>query len=353
MMKKVLLPILAVLMLMSFVGSAKAGPSIDQQYTGGTGSLAMSTGLRMAQRFMPTMTGLSKVELELTNVGSNQKISIAIRHSSGGLNWDEGSLATVSNQTVINGWNVFDFDDITVDTSPAYAIFITAADYGPQWKYSNSSGYGSGYAIFQNDPQYGWDFNFKTWGTNPVDVVDENTQPAGQAADSTLGQAPTATTSAAIKVPTGLKAVYKDKKVNLTWAKSATTEIDGYKIFRSETQTASFKEVGQTVKTVLVYTDAVGLTEGKTYYYFVRAYKDKEESASSATVKLTLVEGATAEKVRPAVSGDLEKLTSAEIRLYWFLGSLAGLLILVLIGYEIYKKRKGGVNGARTFRLFR
>jgi len=70
-MKKVLVFLLGVCSFLIYVTPASAGPSIDQQHTAGTGSLAMSTGLRMAQRFMPTMTGLSKVELELTNVGSN------------------------------------------------------------------------------------------------------------------------------------------------------------------------------------------------------------------------------------------------------------------------------------------
>jgi hypothetical protein len=273
---------------------ASAGPSIDQQHTAGTGSLAISTGLRMAQRFMPTMTGLCKVELELTNVGSNQKISIAIRHTSDGTNWDEGALATVSNQTVTNGWNVFDFEDITVDTSPAYAIFITAADYGPQWKYKGGpSEYGNGYAIFQNNPQYDWDFNFKTWGTNPVDTVDENTQPTGQQSDSdngdssaVAGKTPTATTSSSIEKPTELKAEYAEG-AKLTWKASKTTDISGYLVFRSEAKGEGYQGIGKVEKTKVEYLDKTAVA-GTTYYYIVRAYKGTDQSASSNEASLTI-----------------------------------------------------------------
>lgn len=369
-MKKVLMLICAFLLSGVFlVSSAKAGPSVDQQYTGGGASLAISSKQRMAQRFLPSMTGLSKVDIELANVGSNQKVTVTIRHKTG-LNWDTADIAKVNNQIATNGWNTFDFDDVTVTKDGWYGIFVDA-DAGPQWKYNNGpSTYPRGYAIYDSDEYMDADFNFKTWGTEPVEIIDENTQananantnsavvPAGQSAGSDT--APTATTSASIKAASGLTALYSTSAANLAWTASTTTDIDGYKIFRSEAETTGFTEIGKTVKATLQYVDTKDLTAGKTYYYFVRAYKTTAQSASTSIVSLLIPEVAavtntnTNKTIAPIFSTtSLGDIDYSMIEMYWILGGVIGVLLVLLVAYEIEKKKKGGFVGARHFRLYK
>lgn len=372
-MKKVLMLICAFLLSGVFlVSSAKAGPSVDQQYIGGTGSISIFSDLgRFAQSFKPTMSGLSKVEIELANVSPGQTMSVAIRHRLN-VTWDVGSVATVSNQTVVNGWNTFDFVDIDVLTGADdyYGIWTTCPDNGPQWKYtSGPSTYAYGYATWQSTDKPDWDYNFKTWGTNPVEIVDENTQanantntnstviPAGQSAGT--GDAPATTTSAAIKAPSGLTALFSSGAANLAWTKSTTTDIDGYKIFRSESETKNFTEIGKTVKTVSEYVDTKDLVAGKTFYYFVRAYKTTAQSASTATVSLLIPESAavtntnTNKSILPIITSILDDTDYNQIALWWILGGVIAVLIVLLAAYEYEKKKKGGFPGAKHFRLIK
>jgi len=366
-MKKVLMVVCAALMsAVFFVGSANAGPSIDQQYTGGGASLAISSKQRMAQRFLPIMTGLSKVDIELANVGSNQKVTVTIRHKTG-LNWDEADVAKVSNQIAINGWNEFDFDDVTVTKDGWYGIFVTA-DAGPQWKYNNGpSTYDRGYAIYDSDDYVDADFNFKTWGTTPVEMVaeqdiseqqnstpDEISTPAGQTTGT--GAAPATTTSASIKVASGLTALYSNNAANLHWTASTSTDIDGYKIFRSEAEKTGFTEIGKTVKTTVEYIDNKDLVVGKTYYYFVRVYKGTAESASTSTVSLLIPEAtATANtntnSTLPISTSIIDDTDYRTLQINWILGGVVGILVVLLVAYEREQKRKGGFPRAKHFRL--
>lgn len=175
-MKKIiaLLSLFSLFLLLSPV-KVFAGASIDQQNTNGQASLAISSKQRMAQRFLPSMTGLSKVDIELANVVGSKKVSLRIRHKTGDI-WDDADVATITDQVAINGWNTFDFPDVTVIKDGWYGIFVTA-DAGPQWMYhKGSSTYDRGYAIYDSIEHMDDDFNFKTWGTDPVEIVAENTQ---------------------------------------------------------------------------------------------------------------------------------------------------------------------------------
>lgn len=359
-MKKIVaLLALFIMVLVTAPSLALAGPSVDQQYTGGGASLAISSKQRMAQRFLPTMTGLSKVDIELANVGSNQKISLRIRHKTGDI-WDDVDVATVNNQVAINGWNTFDFADVTVVKDGWYGIFVDA-DAGPQWKYNNGpSTYDRGYAIYDSVEHMDADFNFKTWGTDPVEIVDENTQatvppaiPAGQTVGT--GNAPATAVSAAIKTATGLKAEYANSAVNLSWTASTTADIDGYKIFRSETAATGFTEIGKTVNATLEYVDSKDLVAKKTYYYMIRAYKGTAESASTtaATIKIPATATATTvnAKVLPYFNDVAETTDWPQIQLYWILGGVIAILIIILLAYERERAKTTAPLGGRHFRL--
>ena len=118
---------------------------------------------------MPTKTKLDKVQIELTSIVGSKSISVAIRHKNW-TTWDEGNVATVPAQVVTNGWNTFDFEDITVIVSgtDSYGIWVTCPEDGPQWKYTmGPSTYARGFAIWQSTDQVDWDYNFKSYGYDP------------------------------------------------------------------------------------------------------------------------------------------------------------------------------------------
>lgn len=108
--------------------------------------------------------------------------------------------------------------------------------------------------------------------------------PAGVTAGNAAAPA---TPTASIKAPTAVTiadvAADQGGLLVLGWKASTTTDIDGYKIFRSTEEKLNFKEVALTVKAILTYTDNAA-TIGQKYYYIVRAYKGALESASSSTV---------------------------------------------------------------------
>jgi len=263
---------------------ATAAAEIDQQYTAGTGSVAIDQSLgRFAQIFQPTKSKLDKVQIELTNVGVGKTLSVQIRHRVN-TTWDEGSVASISNQAITDGWNTFDFSDITVvikDTD-TYGIWVTCPDNGPQWKYtSGPSTYTRGFAIWQSTDEVDWDYNFKTWGYDPAagGTSDQSDEAATISAGETLG-----TATASIAKPTSLTAAYSDesKGVKLAWKASTTSDIDGYKVFRSESADKGYTKLAAVAKEKVEYLDQ-NFVAGKTYYYQVRAYKGDSQSFSSNT----------------------------------------------------------------------
>ena len=271
------------------IQKAIAASEVDQQYTAGAGSVPIDSYLgRFAQIFMPTKTKLDKVEIELTGVGDNKKANVSIRHRVG-TTWDEGNVAAVNNQTLVNGWNTFDFDDISVEVkgTDTYGIWIVSSENGPQWKYtSGPSTYARGYAIWQSNDKVDWDYNFKTYGYSP------SSTPADQSATVTgttgTGEA-LGTTSASIVKPTTLTAAYSDEArgVKLAWKASTTGDIDGYKIFRSVSADKGFTKLAATAKNKVDYLDQ-DFVAGKTYYYQVRAYKGDLQSVSTNTASATV-----------------------------------------------------------------
>src|SRR3989339_951185 len=77
--------------------------------------------------------------------------------------------------------------------------------------------------------------------------------------------APASSVSASILAPGEL--IVKDAgaaSINLSWQKSETPDIDGYKIFRSEKETEGFENIANTGNITLTYTDTVG--DGKNYW---------------------------------------------------------------------------------------
>lgn len=156
--------------------------------------------------------------------------------------------------------------------------------------------------------------------------------PAGVSVGS--GAAPAAV-SAAIKAPSNLTALDLPEdqggSIKLDWTASSSTDITGYKVFRSTTEaTKDFKELVKTEKSIVTFTDNTAVI-GTTYYYIVRAYKTTQESASS-----NIVNAVSVDNLAPAIPKNLKmaKSGTAGINFSWDANTEADLGGYVLTIYN-------------------
>lgn len=179
--------------------------------------------------------------------------------------------------------------------------------------------YNSGFAWHDSEGVGNEDFGFIVYSMNmealpdpdpivPDPVVPDPVIPVVDttpAADTPLptgvtagtGAAPAATTTT-IKPASGLAVIDvpsdQGGSLQLTWTASVTTDIDGYKVFRSTTEvTKDFKEIAKTEKNIVTFTDNTAAI-GTKYYYMVRAYKTTKESVNS-----NVVNGVSVDNIAP------------------------------------------------------
>jgi len=105
---------------------------------------------------------------------------------------------------------------------------------------------------------------------------------------------------------------------------------------------AGFTRIGTTDSSATTYVDTTASTD-VTYYYYVRAYSDSKESASSNTIRIKTQSGAVGETIkRSLIANYLEEEDSGFNWLNFCLLSCGGILLLALIVYEVWRWRKTG-----------
>lgn len=254
-------------------------------------------------------------------------------------------------------WYSFQFGALAPDVTPGqkYRINIinTSANWQQVFAIDNNLGYlncNTSGAATESGVEKDYDFLFQVIGYLPESTGGNNNTgsnsitPTGSSSVSTR---PASTTSATIKAPTNLAVIYEaDKKdAKLTWGKSATANITGYRVFRSEQKTTGFSKIGEIKNNIFEYADANNLIAEKTYYYFVRAYKGSLESASSNTAELAIPKPIIVTPI-PTISFNKTTFNNSTkpdnqpiSYIFWVIGCL--ILILILIGlYILYRKIK-------------
>jgi len=232
-------------------------------------------------------------------------------------------------------------DPIEVTVGDSYEIFARASTPDQIAGFNSDSGCFAGSNANTNGFDSTSDLHFAVYGYNQAELdatptptqepISDNSntvsdQTNGNSTES-VGSAPSENPVVSIEKVTDVKGVFETETqaVKITWKKSATEDIDGYKIFRSENNRTGFKQAGKTAKTELEYLDK-NIASDKTYYYFVRAYKGNAESYSSQTITVKVPKF----QAKTAVSATA---TPQSVQKGWFQNNLPytipGLILLV------------------------
>ena len=226
--------------------------------TGGD-SLSDVAKFPMYQVFAPSLNRLTKVRL-LFGGANTPTITLTVKDMSGN---QIGQTSAV----VSAGWVDFTFASaLSLTHGLSYQIHLTReASALVIWDYCQPGGYGGGYAVTGGSVIPDKDYNFQTYGYSQQPAVSS--------------QLP-----ATIEPATNLKAedVADDTggKIKLIWAKSGTSGIDGYRVFRHSQTNSEYKQIIEVLAKNLEYEDS-GLENSQEYIYIVRAYKGDLESVDS------------------------------------------------------------------------
>lgn len=298
----------------------------------------MLTDGRLCQKFKPSRSFLSTfvdVRASTGPSGSTSNIYLNVYTDSGNMPSEEFHTYNPPS-TFKDGRNT-----MTRFTSESFAAVTPNTSYwlcmegrGDGYWYADSpdggfyaSTYNYGFAMAGYDQHGDEDFGFIVYSSNalpepdpipepdPDPITDPNpdpivtSTPLPEGVTEGTGAAPKAPTTT-IKSPTSLTVVDvpddQGNSLKIGWKASTTSDIDGYKVFRSTEATKNFKEVAKTKKTILTFTDNEA-TIGTKYYYQVRAYKGTKESVSSNTAN-----GTSVDNVAPATPQNTSYTKRAE-----------------------------------------
>ena len=295
MIKKIAFYLLVSLFVLSILPASKAlaispgdqecvnGPAVSPNYY-------RIDGHGLAQVFTPSKNRLDGVGVYIAAISQTAKVRLDVWDA----NTPQGRLIASATQGVNNSetWVTYDFADVAVQPNLIYMISLTTIS-GTQaiWKITDQCGYSRGYAKVDSRNLTTQSFGFVTYG------YDSNSEPGSPPSGSTGGTAPTTgisggngsapatNTDPAIAAPSGVVAedVPFDNggAIKVTWNPSAAASvIDGYRVFRSQSETSGFTEIYQTLPIVGGVIDNQAQND-VTYYYMARAYKGNAESASS------------------------------------------------------------------------
>ena len=225
--------------------------------------------------------------------------------------WLEPKTSIVDNQVgaatgQTYGWVGFDFPNKAVVANDFYWASITGSYPNRWWFHETNDCWEQG--MTQGVSSYGtlnfyyeYDFLFYVYGQDaeepppdsdppPADPPPADSPPAedpGGVATGNDQPATTGETVASITPPTEIKAedVPDDEggALKITWKKSDSSSLSGYRIFRSDTEDGKLVRVASVKSSIVEYADS-GLETGKTYFYVVRSYSSKGESKDSNKV---------------------------------------------------------------------
>jgi len=188
-------------------------------------------------------------------------------------------------------WGGFLMNGVTQKAGEDYGFII----YSSEWEYPGLSSSSSSSSVASTASSA-----TSVTTSSVTSAVSSSNSSVALPVGVTLGNgAAPVTPTTSIKQPTSVTIIDvpsdQGDALKLEWKASVTTDIDGYKVFRSTDEKTNYKEVAKVLKSIVTYTDN-SLSVGQKYYYQVRAYKTTKESTSSDTVS-----GISIDNVAPLV----------------------------------------------------
>lgn len=242
----------------------------------------------LAQTFKPKFPTLNLVTVYLGK-GGGELVTIKLVRDS------NGQTILSSQPNVNNAYSWISMpapgSGLTVTPGEVLKIEITTNDLVMAWQVGENI-YDRGEAYYGGTPQDS-DFYFRVYGTPPPPATSSpgSSSSVAPLPSGAQGAAPAATTDKSIDVPKNFKAAdisdvkNNEPKVKLTWDKSETSDIDGYRIYAKD-DSSQFGLVTETNKDTNEYED-VNVSFDKKYTYMVRAFRNNAESDSSNEATVT------------------------------------------------------------------
>jgi hypothetical protein len=357
--KKILSFVMSSILGLSLFFTSQAALAVSasrDQYCTTTSSYDVISGASTprTQTFKPKQNRLTQVNLIVggTQMTGSSTIRMKILQGSTVLGTTEG-MPTLGEAPEYRVWEFS--PTITVTPDATYTIQVDVLDGSAgmlYWYHSNSDCYARGVAQSEMVDEV-WDFNFETWGYTYTAPVSSNNVPASSTTTAT--SVPKTTISADIKAPTEPKATYDAtaKAVNVSWKASTTADIEGYIVSRSE-DNKTFTDLGTVKKDVLTYQDK-SITQEKTYYYQIKAYKDTKSSAASSTTSVAIPKPG-----EEAVTANTDESGKVEIKSvsFWNLensllmsGGILIVLLAIALGVLIYLRKKKNLSFGKVLRF--
>lgn len=332
---KIILTCLFIISIFSVSSTKAIGSSLDQYCNLASDGGRQISGGYFSQSFKPAVNRITQLRFQLygkpgdavtIGINTSNDPATALRNITIGLDYD--GLKEY----------VFDFATITVTPGSTYYLYVQGASSEfVAWAYSNNA---NCYANGQSSPwpEFFPDFLFKTYGYNDVPTT-TTTAPAAV----TTKPVTTTTKASDIKPATNLAGSYDagTKSAKLTWTFTETKDIDGYKIYRSDTATGSYAELAKVAKDINSYEDKTIAVE-KTYFYQIKAYKTTALSAASNTVELKASASTSSTTITTAKPTATTKAVQTQVK-----GSSVSNLLIYLVLAVLF------IVGAGVFAYFK
>lgn len=282
------------------------------------------------QSFIPTMPTLNWIEIYAGDGGDNWLSTQLVRVST-------GTVVATGGTRIANDWAWYSvIGEATVAPGETYLLKASCSN-DIYWKVGQA-GYLNGDAYY-SPPHSDRDFWFKTYGTpgaSPTPTPSPSPSPTSSTPSGEIGAPPSENIDYTIKPATDLKADDEtsgdDVKIKLTWEKSETEDVDGYRVF-SKKDEEEYGMIGETSSEIAELEDTSAEKDVE-YTYMVRAYRDDAESEDSNEIKIT--PGQSIKSLIP-LSFDQTLWKSWE---FWSLVALGVALIAVIIWYIIDRRKR-------------
>lgn len=318
---KKILWVLSLVVLFSLVflqtKTTKANYNTDTQcsFMDDTSYENVNAGGGYYQTFYPRENRLTSAVLKLAAFQTDSTATLKIMSSDDSVLATQSITVTGASPVSPTDYSFGDFSAITVTPGQMYKLVLIRSTGNTLYWYKSTICTIQGNVYADGTSRPGADYVFTTYGytvTAPGTSADEG--------------------SASIAAPTKVKAEFMSdtNKIKISWTKSVTEDISGYRVYRSESKTEGFTRISQTDSKTYEYLDTV-FEPSKTYYYYVKAYKDLDEGAKSNIAEVIVPETAVKKVVTPVASA------SAKTGANWWLYTLIAVDLLFIGFFILYE----------------